>query len=332
MFHLITFGKDNFVPVEWTPTLLTSEQCQVGMIFDTSDALATVAELIKGNNIASSLPKSCMEIKESSPVSPSGYYTISNGSGGSVVVYCNMDELYSCPSLEQTLKGLSSTLLGFTNTVTGVSSTVTDVASTVMGMSSNLTKISNTQETSSTCTIETLPMSCQQVQNKCPDCTNRPYKILAVDLTEKYVYCSFEEKCGTAGLWTRVAYLNMSDSSSVCPSGTKKIVNGSAIACGIEDPNGSKCVSVTAAVTHSYSQICGQVVGYQKGSTEGFETTTNDIDGVYLDGVSITLGQPRQHVWSYAVALQENYYYPNDPRKYICSCGATIASCPYHLS
>ena len=54
--------------------------------------------------------KSCMEIKESSPVSPSGYYTISNGSGGFVVVYCNMDELYSCPSLEQTLKGFSNNL------------------------------------------------------------------------------------------------------------------------------------------------------------------------------------------------------------------------------
>ena len=100
----------------------------------------------------------------------------------------------------------------------------------------------------------------------------------------------------------------MSDSSSVCPNGTQKFVNGSAIACGVEDPNGNKCVSITSAVTQSYSQICGQVVGYQKGAPTGFGKGTNGIDGVYLDGVSITLGVPRQHVWSYAVALQENYY------------------------
>ena len=70
--------------------------------------------------------------------------------------------------------------------------------------------------------------------------------------------------------------------------------------------------------------ICGQVVGYQKGSPNGFVTSTNDIDGVYLDGVRITLGLPRQHVWSYAVGLQENYYEDtNDPGKHICPCGAT---------
>ena len=100
LFDLVTFGKGNFVPVEWTPTLLTSEQCEGGMISDIYDALATVAQLVKDSDIAFSLPKSCMEIKESSPVSSSEYYTISNGRGGSLVVY--RDELYSCPSLEQT--------------------------------------------------------------------------------------------------------------------------------------------------------------------------------------------------------------------------------------
>ena len=94
-----------FSPVKWSPSL--SEQCGEHGNPDLSGVLTTLTEMIVNNKAPSSLPKSCMEIKESSPVSPSGYYTISNGSGESgVVVYCNMDDLSSCPALEQTLSGI----------------------------------------------------------------------------------------------------------------------------------------------------------------------------------------------------------------------------------
>ena len=122
--------------------------------------------------------------------------------------------------------------------------------------------------------------------------------------------------------WTRVAYLNMSDSSSVCPPGTQKFVNGSAIVCGIQDSSIGTCVSITASVTSNYSQICGQVAGYQKGSTDGF--STNGIDSTSLDGVSITRGSPRQHVWSYVIALQGNdYAHSSHPGLKICPCSKT---------
>ena len=219
---------------------------------DISDALATVVDLVKSNDTTSSLPKSCMEIKKTSPASSCGYYTISNGSGGSIVVYCNMDELYSCPPLEKTLKGFSNNLAE---------------------VSSDIIAISNSVASSNAC--NKIATSFQEVWDKCPECTSGYYKILAADLTEKYVYCSFEEKCSTAGPWTRVAYLNMSDSSSVCRSGTQKFVSGSATASGLQEPlsSGVMCVSVHTSKTHSYSQICGQVAGYQKGAADGFFTT-----------------------------------------------------------
>ena len=39
------------------------------------------------------------------------------------------------------------------------------------------------------------------------------------------------------------------------------------------------------------------------------------MNGVYVDGVSITLGDPRKHVWTYAVGLSDdfNYEYGNCP-------------------
>ena len=42
------------------------------------------------------------------------------------------------------------------------------------------------------------------------------------------------------------------------------------------------------------------------------------MNGVYVDGVSTTLGDPRKHVWTYAVGLSDdfNYGYSNCP----CAC------------
>ena len=51
-----------------------------------------------------------------------------------------------------------------------------------------------------------------------------------------------------------------------------------------------------------FSQICGYVLGYKFWIIKAF-TGVNDLDGVYVDGVSITVGNPRTHVWSYAAGF-----------------------------
>ena len=37
------------------------------------------------------------------------------------------------------------------------------------------------------------------------------------------------------------------------------------------------------------------------------DTTSRSLDGVYVDGISITSGNPRKHVWTYAVGLSDDY-------------------------
>ena len=49
-----------------------------------------------------------------------------------------------------------------------------------------------------------------------------------------------------------------------------------------------------------YDQVCGQIIAYQKGSTDAFNGLNMNIDNAYLDGVSITLRSPCQHIWSFA--------------------------------
>jgi len=50
-----------------------------------------------------------------------------------------------------------------------------------------------------------------------------------------------------------------------------------------------------------YSHMCGQILGYQYGHTDEFNSGYT-IDSYYVDGVSITHGAPgsRQHVWTFA--------------------------------
>ena len=49
--------------------------------------------------------------------------------------------------------------------------------------------------------------------------------------------------------------------------------------------------------------MCGQLRGYQYGAPNAFHhyyAKAQTIDNVYVDGVSITYGLPRKHIWTYA--------------------------------
>jgi len=48
----------------------------------------------------------------------------------------------------------------------------------------------------------------------------------------------------------------------------------------------------------NYQQIYGQAKRYQKGAMDAFQHRRQGIDGVYVDGISITSGSSRKHVWT----------------------------------
>ena len=105
--------------------------------------------------------------------------------------------------------------------------------------------------------------------------------------------------------WKRVAFLNMSDPDQTCPDAWRLYEDGSVRACGrLQSPSGT-CDSVRFSTGgFVYSEVCGRIRGYQFASpdTSGGPHNPNapeeDINGPYLDGVSITHGNPRQHIWS----------------------------------
>ena len=106
--------------------------------------------------------------------------------------------------------------------------------------------------------------------------------------------------CDGEGGWTRIVYLNMTEPDATCPDGlTQQHYNGIGHPlCGRESHG---CVSASySSFGLNYTKVCGQLRGYQYGHTDAFTTYTNDINSYYVDGVSITQGFPRQHVWTYA--------------------------------
>ena len=91
-----------------------------------------------------------------------------------------------------------------------------------------------------------------------------------------------------------------------CPNGWKKITSPVA-ACRPPSDNPG-CFSAQFPTNDiPYSRVCGMVIGIQKGTPDAFGHVRVSINQPYLDGISITYGTPRKHVWSYAAGLSENH-------------------------
>ena len=110
----------------------------------------------------------------------------------------------------------------------------------------------------------------------------------------------------------QVAKLDMTNSSHQCPPGTRLrtdlLASYNKRLCGINF-DGPGCSSTFFNVYGiEYTQVCGKIIAYQDASTDAFYVSirTTDIDGNYVDGISLTHGSnPREHIWTFAAALDE---------------------------
>ena len=133
------------------------------------------------------------------------------------------------------------------------------------------------------------------------------------------VYCDMELECGGhKGGWMRVADLDTSRGDD-CPSGWTKITTNDVGQPSIDVCRSSSddpgCYSTSFIVNGaSYHRVCGKARGYQKHSTDAFTNPSKSINEPYIDGVSITLGSPRTHVWTYVSGLNDG--------------GSSVSNCP----
>ena len=172
--------------------------------------------------------------------------------------------------------------------------------------------------------------SCGNILTANPTATSGYYDIVLADGSVASVYCNMEG-CDGEGGWTRVAYLDMSDPSQQCPSDFRLYDENGVRACGRQTSSIGSCSSVTYSTNGiSYSQVCGRVVGYQYASPDAIDSSLgtgpinhNNIDAEYVDGVSITRGSPRQHIWTLMAFVKESYNLSSNGCP--CNSGSTVS-------
>ena len=115
------------------------------------------------------------------------------------------------------------------------------------------------------------------------------------------LYCDMEQHAlcsDSIGGWLKVADIDMTDPSQSCPAPFATLTSPRRL-CG---RTGQGCRSMTFRVPNiEYTKVCGRVKAYQANSPDGI-SSSNTIEDIYLDGISLTHGTPREHIWSFAAA------------------------------
>ena len=167
--------------------------------------------------------------------------------------------------------------------------------------------------------------SCKEIHLCSPHRSSGYYWINSLCGPQK-VYCLMNTtRCSTVGGgWMMVGQINMTNPLETCPSPLHTVTSPKRI-CAKQ--GGAGCSSVLFA-THGvpYTQICGQAIGYQFYSPDGFAQHYSNarINSAYLDGISITYGKPRRHLWSYAVGLAQSHLDRIDA----CPCASSLGAQP----
>ena len=100
----------------------------------------------------------------------------------------------------------------------------------------------------------------------------------------------------------------MTEDGAQCPKLLRQITSPKKL-CGRTIINRGSCSSITfSTLGMTYNRVCGQAIGYQKGTPDGF-LPPDDINTYYVDGFSITYGSPRKHTWTYAGGVLDNANY-----------------------
>ena len=143
--------------------------------------------------------------------------------------------------------------------------------------------------------------SCAALNDFSPSSPSGHYWVRSSNGSAVCVYCDMTRSCGNiTGGWTRVSSI-ITENDTQCPGNLLK--RGDSNTCGVEIVPFSlpHCSSVNFSVNSiRYSKVCGKVKAFPIGSLEAFHSRFHSIDLSYVDGISLTHGHPRQHIWTLA--------------------------------
>ena len=236
---------------------------------------------------------SCSEIiEQSSAYPPSGYYWFEASDGTAVQAYCD------------TLRRVcnDSAILGLYQFCPAESCNAVD------GQGYYWIQTKNGTTSQILCAT-----NCSEILQNDPSATSDYYWIQLTNGTTTQVYCEMTPRCACSSdtPYTRVAFVNMTDSSQQCPGEFMEVSNPIVRACGRQTTGSPGCNSAFFSVLGmEYQHVCGRIVGWQIGHPVAFygNDLGQGIDSYYVSGISITYGgPPREHIWSLAGTPDETF-------------------------
>ena len=156
--------------------------------------------------------------------------------------------------------------------------------------------------------------NCREIFSSQSSDTSGYYNIQLDNGTVVSVYCDMEgTNCDGEGGWTRIVGLNMTEPNASCLAGLMQMDYSDYIdhdLCGNKEFSDydADCQSIFYGMGIKYSKICGQVRGYTVTHAYGFDPqhyNGMNIDNHYFEGISITRGMPRQHIWTFVAGNAE---------------------------
>ena len=150
--------------------------------------------------------------------------------------------------------------------------------------------------------------SCKEIYECNPTAPSGYYWIRNVAGNATQVFCEMNtNNCGNiTGGWMRAAYINMTDAANSCPVGLTYYTQNSTRICSTSILSGG-CTSVNFSTFGvPFTKVCGRALGYQYGHIDAFGHG-GSIDSHYVEGLSVTHGTPRNHIWTFAAGYSKNY-------------------------
>ena len=152
---------------------------------------------------------------------------------------------------------------------------------------------------------ESLADDCQHIFNNNPQSGDGYYWIRSSrNNTAIRVYCYMTGyNCG-GGVWMRIGEISMNRRFSQCPGALQRVYISNRRYCYRRS---SPCSTVSFdSFGKNYTEVCGYVTAYQYGHPDAFQSSNPSI-GFYGEGISVTHGSSKNHLWSYVIG----YRYPS---------------------
>ncbi len=166
--------------------------------------------------------------------------------------------------------------------------------------------------------------SCKEIHEYDKSTPSGNYWLRASNGTAVKIYCDMVRTCGgVTGGWMKIAKLDMTNLVHQCPETLSAHVQSGKRICA-RKTDAAGCTSVSYP-THGvgYNEVCGKVIGYQFHTVDGaYNHYDSLINGPYIDGISLTYGSPRQHIWSFVAGLRKcdctnNNYFNGHPKTFV---------------